>query len=425
MHPVMQIGTSQIDITPAEGVELCGFAARTQPSVGVLDSLYAKCVYLVAGDERFLWLHADLIGFERSFVESFRQWVQRQLGLPGERVMLSATHTHSGPGTVHLFGAGRYDSDYMLWLQSQLQEVAQEVFVSTEPVDVVTACGQCDLAVDRRGKPSAHTDPRVSAIGWRRSDGTFAAVVTNYAMHGVALGPSNRLISADVTGRVAESMSSHLSGDPVVLATNGACGNLNPPCENVSEVQIQEWGEQIASAVAKPLALAEPTASSVLRVQAEIVPLPLEVLSADQIDECAERALKDADGMAEWGDKYRNAVERWRRIMASRLSQGQVQENTPIELMAVRVGDAVFLGVGAEAFSAFADQVSNRLSLKIFVVGYANGLFGYLPTAVAYEEGGYEVDQAHFFYTSLRPRRGALEVLAEKAVEWVGHVMGG
>lgn len=417
----MRVGTSQIDITPVEGVELSGFAARTQPSVGVLDPLFAKCIYLVEGNDRLLWIHADLIGFERSFVESLRKWVERNLGVPGDKVMLSATHTHSGPATIHLFGAGRYDGDYMLWLDSQLQEVAQKAMVSTEPVNVVAVSDRSDLAVDRRGTASAHTDTRVGAIGWRRGDGTFAAVVTNYAMHGVALGPKNRLISADVPGRVAESLSTRLPGEPVVLATNGACGNLNPPRENVSESQIQAWGEQVALAVAGSLEQAEPTASPTLGVRAEIMPLPLEFLSVDQINECADRGLKQPDGIAEWGDKYRSAVEHWRRITTARLERGELATTAPIELMAVRVGDRVLLGVGAEVFSKFTELVSGRVRPQVSVVGYANGLFGYLATEAAYEEGGYEVDQAHFFYTSLRPQEGALETLAARAADLINY----
>ena len=36
--------------------------------------------------------------------------------------------------------------------------------------------------------------------------------------------------------------------------------------------------------------------------------------------------------------------------------------------------------------------------LKTFVVGYANGNVGYIQTARAFEEGGYEVESAHKFY---------------------------
>ena len=56
---------------------------------------------------------------------------------------------------------------------------------------------------------------------------------------------------------------------------------------------------------------------------------------------------------------------------------------------------------------------------NLFVVGYANAGFGYVPRAEAYDEGGYEVETAHFFYNSFRPKRGVLEMLVDRAAELV------
>ena len=105
----MKVGTSQIDITPKPGVELSGFAARTQPSIGVLDPLFAKAVFLANVSERLLWIHCDLVGLDREIVLEFREWARQQLGLANTQVVLSATHTHSGPCTIHLQECGRYD----------------------------------------------------------------------------------------------------------------------------------------------------------------------------------------------------------------------------------------------------------------------------------------------------------------------------
>ena len=55
----------------------------------------------------------------------------------------------------------------------------------------------------------------------------------------------------------------------------------------------------------------------------------------------------------------------------------------------------------------------------VYVVGYANGVRGYLATAAAYAEGGYEVDAAHFFYGGFRYQAGALEHLLDEAVALV------
>src|SRR6266550_3453161 len=109
----MKIGVGQIDITPDRAVELSGFAARIQPSTGTLDPIFAKCIVLEDGNARLLWLHADLIAFNETFVRDFRAWAQSSLGIDGDHVLLSATHTHSAPATVKLNGCGRMDDSYL------------------------------------------------------------------------------------------------------------------------------------------------------------------------------------------------------------------------------------------------------------------------------------------------------------------------
>jgi neutral ceramidase len=271
----MNLGATQIDITPKPGVELSGFASRIQPSTGVLDPLFARALYLVDGDNRLLWIHCDLVGFDRSIVLAFRRWAQGQLGLKEGQVMLSATHTHSGPCTIHLQEAGQYDPTYVEFLQGRLQEAAQAAVARTEPVGLVSVEGHLDLAHDRRKTASSHTDPRVGALGLRRSDGTFAAVVVNYAMHPVALGATNRCISADFPGQTALTLARQLPGASVVLATNGACGNLNPPAEDVPFVQIEAWGKKVADAVAPLLQQAAPQREAKLRLTACVLDLQI------------------------------------------------------------------------------------------------------------------------------------------------------
>lgn len=77
------------------------------------------------------------------------------------------------------------------------------------------------------------------------------------------------------------------------------------------------------------------------------------------------------------------------------------------------------LGVNAEVFSRFAADLRRAAARPVYVVGYANGVLGYLPTAAAYAEGGYEVDAAHFFYGGFRYQPGALEKLTQEAVTLV------
>ncbi|HOA73374.1 MAG TPA: hypothetical protein PL151_11030 [Phycisphaerae bacterium] len=420
----MEIGYAQIEITPEVGAELSGFAARVQPSTGLLDPLYAKALYVTDGHERLLWIVCDLIGLPREFVEGFRRWALEELDLEPRQVVISTTHTHSGPATIVLHEAGRYDPIYLEQLREQLIELATATMEETEWCELVAVEGRCDLAVDRRGQSSAHTDPRVAAFGWRREDGSFAAVLVNYAMHAVALGPENRRISADWPGRCAAALSDSLTGSPIVLVTNGACGNLNPPFENVTIEQLNEWGGQVAAAVRDLLLEAPGDRRAGLIVSSHVVTVPLEVLSVEQIAVYAEQALRNAAGIREWGDKFRRAVVTWRQHQTDAMQAGTAEVSADIELAAVRLGDRVLLGINAEVFSAFADELRARFDLPVYTIGYTNGLVGYLPTAAAYDEGGYELEMAHLFYDSFRMQRGNLEHLADMAEQFIRDLVG-
>ena len=411
----MNVGISQIDITPKPGVELSGFAARTQPSTGVLDPLFVKALYLADAGEQVLWIHCDLVGFDREIVLAFRDWARERFGLDAGQVMLSATHTHSGPCTIHLHECGSYDPAYVVLLQGRLREAAEAALGQTEECEVVATEGHLDLAVDRRQQASKHTDPRVAALGFRRNDGTFKAVLVNYPIHAVALGSSNRQISADMPGQAALRLSRLLWGNPVVLVTNGACGNLNPPAENVPFAQIEAWGGQIADAVAVRIAQTPPTPGPLFRVATRIFPLPLDVLDVAGIEAFARKALLDKKSLADWGDKYRRTVEQWRSTLVAAAQAGRVIDHREAELFAVRLGDVILLGANAEVFSEFTDWLRVDTARKVYVVGYANGDMGYLPTQAAYGEGGYEVEVAHLFYGGFRPKAGGLELLAREA----------
>ncbi len=412
----MILGTSQIEITPQPGGELSGFAARIQPSTGVLDPLFAQALYLVRNGTRLLWIHCDLIGFDRPIVQTFRRWAKQELGLAEAEVMLSATHTHAGPCTIYLREAGEYDPAYVEFLLGRLQQAARAALAKTEPCELVIVEGKVDLAVDRRKRASAHTDPRVASLGFRRADGTFAAVLLNYAIHPVALGPTNRQISRDLSGQAADRLAQTLPGRPIVLMTNGACGNLNPPAENVPPAQVQTWGAQIADAVAGLLSQAKPCADPTLKVIQRVVALPLEVLDAEGINQFADRALRNADPLAQWGDKYRRVVEHWRQTRLQNLA-GKDRDHHEAELFGVSLNGVILLGANAEVFSEFTDLLRRESGRRVYVVGYANGDVGYLPTRAAYAEGGYEVEVAHLFYGGFRPAVGSLELLAREASE--------
>src|SRR2546429_1933928 len=151
----MIVGVAQVDITPTTTVDLSGFAARTNPMTGVLDPIFAKALYLCDGNEKLLWLNLDVLALSHDFVRDIRS-ACRQLGI--ERVLLSATHTHAAPATIELTGCGERSAEYLKKLHEDCLIGAKNAIARAEPAQMVFAQTELKLAIDRRGKPSAHVD---------------------------------------------------------------------------------------------------------------------------------------------------------------------------------------------------------------------------------------------------------------------------
>lgn len=411
----MLIGAARVEITPALGGELSGFAMREQPATGVLDPLFAQVIYLETAGLRLLWAHCDLIGFDAEVVTTFRTWAAKGLGLWADQVMLSATHTHAGPATLRLAEAGRFDPAYGEYLQQRLATAAREAVARAAPAVAVTGEESLALAVHRRAATSAHVDPRVGVVGFIRPDGTWAAVLANYALHPVALGHENREVSGDVFGCAAAEVARRLPGNPVVLMTNGACGNLNPPEVGVTSTRMQAWGNQLAEAVTRALINPRELPAEALRVASWRCALEVEQPGPDDLEAIVKnlRAASEASH-PRWREKLGRALETWASERRAETAAG-APSFRELELFAVLLGDVAFIGVDAELFSRFGDWLRRDTGLKVYPVGYANGDRGYVADRAAYAEGGYEVETAHVFYGQPRFKSGALEALATSA----------
>jgi neutral ceramidase len=419
----MIVGTSQVDITPRPGIELSGFAVRPQPSTEVLDPLAVRGLYLEDGEERLLWLHADLVAFDGLFVDEIRQRVERECKIPASRVLLVATHTHSGPASVSANCIGALDPNYLAWLKERFLLAACRCLANREECRALLVEGRVELGVDRRQFASAHTDPRLGAVGLRRGDGTFKAVLLSYSMHPVCLRGS--WISADWPGETARILSEALPGRPTVLVSSGACGNINPPEVGVEPEQMRAWGRCVAEGVLDKFCTASPdnlsTQDATFRATSAIVPLPLEDWTASQFHEHADRCLADSAGSIEFHESFALAIETWRKTMIDCRTRGE-PPFTPAEIFVVRLGGMIFVAVNAEIFSRFTDLVRDNGDHVIYPVGCAGGMIGYLPAAAAYDEGAYEVEWSMLFYNRPRPRRGGLELLAEHARRLVAEL---
>jgi len=412
----LRAGTAQLPITPPVGVDLSGFVAREQPSTGVHDELFVRALYLEGAGERLLWLHCDLLALDREQVARTRQALGESLGLEPRQILLTTTHTHSGPATVLLRQCGTVDPGYLRMLDGWLLTAGRCAVADHRPVTMRFAEERCTLAQDRR-QPSllAHTDYRLPVLTLMNEKGSYMAVIANYPMHNVALSAENRLISADMAGAAAEWARQHLPGAPVVLMTNGACGNLNPPSLSANPQGMEDYGRQLGEAILRGAHDGEVCLAPSLGVGLQTLSLPLTPLSQEQV-------LAEYDQLAKMVllDRWQVAMRQWRDDTLALLEQGAPSDEpwaVPIDIQALRIGPVRFAALGAEVFSRMADELRAIHGPHTYVVGYANGDIGYLPFREAYPEGGYEVETAFKFYANFMVAPGSYELCRDLAVE--------
>ena len=64
---------------------------------GTHDPLFAKALVVEKDGNRAALVSLDLISTTFGMVEESRKLIEQQTGIPGSHVMISATHSHTGP----------------------------------------------------------------------------------------------------------------------------------------------------------------------------------------------------------------------------------------------------------------------------------------------------------------------------------------
>ncbi|HEX6971654.1 MAG TPA: neutral/alkaline non-lysosomal ceramidase N-terminal domain-containing protein [Limnochordia bacterium] len=405
----LRAGAARVNITPPIGCPLAGFAARVHGATGIRDELWARALYLNNGERELVLVSAEILGFSREIVQRIRRRVETEVGIPGEYVLLSATHTHAGP-SMHERNdptgiAARHRAsveDKLVGLISWAKSQAVPVEIRTARADVRCGAnrrewrdGEVVLGVNPDG-PVYHV---VDLFGTRRQDGSVQSVWFCHPCHPLVLGQDNYLITGDFVGAAANFVERQTGG--IGLFANGFAGNITSiPDRNGQPADIDRVGRQLGAAVVQRVCEwggpFEERPVPFFALEHHFT-LPLE--SVPSVAE-AQAQIKEAEGQLEAALAAGNQL----RIVRSRqalsaakerlaLAEAGVQpEGAPMTLQALVIGDLALLAAPGEIFIELQAPIREASPFaNTICVGYSNGSVGYLPTAEAFAEGGYEV----------------------------------
>lgn len=398
-------GVAGGEVTPAVGVPLAGYGGRLnkglpelnpftpntlfRASTGVKDPIEAQALALEQDGERLVVVALDAIGVERAIVTDLARAVRlRGLDLPEERLVLCASHTHSGPGALSrrpLWALTAVDAFHRPTHRKLIDALAGLVVKAWE-ARRPAALGWGEAEVPgvsrnrRAGKSSQRVketdvDPRLRLVRLDGVDGKPLAAVVSYAIHPTCLGEDNTQFSADVAGAIRRETAKRL-GCPV-LFLNGCEGDVAP----------SPGGERGIAAIGATLG----AAAAELSARVRAAPRP-GIALASLVRDFGPLRIHPQLLRGEGQEGMAGTALRLLRPFDGRLREPLL--DTRFRLSAVRLGNLVWLLVPGEPIVELGRGLEAEARAAGFptawVVGLANGHMGYLTTPEEYDQGGYE-----------------------------------
>lgn len=415
MATVLRMGTAMADITPDWPIGLAGFAARTEPARGVSHPLKVRVAVLESREsngvtERVVLVVADLLWWGVHQVPALRQQLAAIVGSSPEAVLLSATHTHSGPQTSIRASAeiGVADERFLAMLWEQTVAATREALSRLEPVQLGRAVGVHDYTFNRRYDLNPHgpVDPILTAIRAERPDGTVAAVFVHFTCHPVIT--QEPLVSSEFCGVAMDRLEADLGGTAFYL--QGCCGDINPSEPGGTESirgtnrEVERVGLALATSVQLLLASdrVEPLVARPLAAVELVVDLPFAFVPS--VAELREQAARP--GVE--GEAARAMLTHPEWVAAS----------IPLHMQRLDLAQGwSVLAMTGEVVVEFGLQVRARSGGEVLPMGYANGMTGYIPSARILAEGGYEASGSTPYFLLPAPFDPAVEAVVRSAID--------
>ena len=392
-----QIGTGTSVITPFLEMPIAGyyFARKAQ---GVHDHLYAKALVVDDGQEQIALVACDNIEVHAAVTKVARTEIQRRLGIAPDHVLISATHSHTGPKITK-----DYEANLVHWIVDCVTSAAgskrpASLFVATEleaslphnrrywmkDGTVATNPGFLNPNVV---KPVGPIDPRVGVLWASDASGQPIATWVNYALHLDTVGGD--WIAADYPYYLGRLLARAKGADLLTLFAIGACGDINHwdvrrPGPQRGANEAQRIGEVLGASVIKACSHPEPIPHGRVQAWRKTIHLPPHPHTRAELAEARRIATRPI---------RRDVDFELDRVKADRILDLEARRRRPYaaDLQILTVGPVAFVAVPGELFVELGLAIQQQSPFpQTFVLTFANDHLDYIATRAAFDQGGYE-----------------------------------
>ena len=406
------------------------------------DRLHARCLVLDDGTTRIAFAVCDSCMIPREITDEAKRLAHKATGIPPERILISATHTHSAATVAGVFQSDP-DPDYVKYLPGRIAKGIERAQANLAAARIGWGVGKNERQVfNRRWKmkepqadpfgavrdkvkmnpgylnpallePAGPTDPDASFLSLVSPDGKARALLANYSLHYVGGFPA---LSADYFGAFAERIGASLDVDKdfVGILSNGTSGDINNINYGKAAPGTLKPGEKIglvaadlAETVQRAWKKTDHRAAALLRMTQREIELGVRLPGKEDIAR-AEAILAKSPKLTTLPQVYARET----------VLLAKYPSKVKCVLQAIRIGDLAIVATPCETFVEIGLELKRKSPFKhTFTIELANGYNGYLPTPEQHALGGYETWRARSAYleenASVVITRNLLEMLAE------------
>ncbi|MER3472877.1 MAG: hypothetical protein C4335_02330 [Armatimonadota bacterium] len=359
----LQAGAARVKITPEKLPYLAGYSAN-RPAEEIHDDLYASAVVIQSGDTKLAIVSCDLLGLLYPAVQDIRSKVT---SVPADHIIITATHTHSGPDSIGLWGqpeqgVSGVDKEWYAQMKQKVADAIEEAAKNLQPAVLRAGSAEGVPGVSRNVRVAEILDTSIAVLQVRRaSDNKTIATIVNYAVHPELM--NIRSLTSDIVHYMRQTIEGAEGG--IALFLNGAQGGMvtvDSPGNDWKE--CERVGTALGQAALSALKNATEIKQAPIAVQRAEVSIPLE-------------------------------NERFKQAARAGLFPEPVLQTDEVttEVMHVTLGPVEMVTIPGEALPNIGFQLKRHMKgTPKLVIGLANDELGYILTEADYGLKLYEYE---------------------------------
>jgi len=402
----MLVGVSEVPITPESGYPLGGYAERyfmNNRAIGKLNDIYARAMILSGDKEESLIISIEILAFENDFADEIKNKLSKLIGIEKNNIYLVATHTHSAPDVMlnmilfkELLKTDEIEliKRYREFLLSKLIEAAKLAKDNLYETELYFCKTKAEGFCANRVNPEWVRDNEISILTDKKK---WAFI--NLTCHPTVLGASNLKYSGDFLSYTTMKIKEQLGEKFITLYGIGAAGDQSTRFirRNQSPEEARRIGYIVADSVINGLKKSEKIGYGNISTSSITVELPrknIDNLRNELTIKVREWQKQISAGI---NSKYLRKLQQdlaTAKIILNNFSKFEnylrnYPDRIPINISILKINDLKFVFLPLELACEYSIEIKSKHK-NVWIITYANGYYGYLPTEKAYEELDYE-----------------------------------